>query len=308
MLIKVNGEEIEVAEGSTIQEVIDKTSAPYTPGSILCLIKGKKELEKNINKYKIKTTKGSIILQLVEDSDAKELIDFWKESYEKFNGLNIRWSTSNEVAIGPVVTDLEPTADEYDYYENDVVLSLSSFSNESTHLILIKENVTNVYSVPPYNKGVFAKIIGGKKTLDKLNDDDKVTAIEPIVERSTTTDTASVSDLSIELKEGNELYTYVSLDINEKSPICDEHLFSIIKDGRIKVSYDSDSFLGFYELEGLEKPKEDTTPRTRGTVTVRNSGKGVGKLYIYRENRVLTPNHTTVGKIRDGMEIIDSSG
>ncbi|WP_273476074.1 methanogenesis marker 3 protein [Methanobrevibacter woesei] len=305
MLIKVNGEEVEVAEGSTIQEVIDKTSAPYTPGSILCLIKGKKELEKNINKYKIKTTKGSIILQLVEDSDAKELIDFWKESYEKFNGLNIRWSTSNEVAIGPVVTDLEPTADEYDYYENDVVLSLSSFSNESTHLILIKENVTNVYSVPPYNKGVFAKIIGGKKTLDKLNDDDKVTAIEPIVERSTTTDTASVSDLSIELKEGNELYTYVSLDINEKSPICDEHLFSIIKDGRIKVSYDSDSFLGFYELEGLEKPKEDTTPRARGTVTVRNSGKGVGKLYIYRENRVLTPNHTTVGKIRDGMEIID---
>ena len=144
MLIKVNGEEIEVAEGSTIQEVIDKTSAPYTPGSILCLIKGKKELEKNINKYKIKTTKGSIILQLVEDSDAKELIDFWKDSYEKFDGLNIRWSTSNEVAIGPVVTDLEPTADEYDYYENDVVLSLSSFSNESTHLIFIKEKMHNI--------------------------------------------------------------------------------------------------------------------------------------------------------------------
>ena len=45
----------------------------------------------------------------------------------------------------------------------DVVLSLSSFSNESTHLILIKENTTNVYSVPPFNKGIFAKVIGGKK-------------------------------------------------------------------------------------------------------------------------------------------------
>lgn len=305
MIIKVNGEEIDMVEGSTIQDAIDKTNAPYTPGSILCLIKGKKELEKNISKYKIKTTKGSIILQLVEDSDAEALIDFWKNSYDEFNNLNIRWSTSNEVAIGPVVTDLEPTADEYKYYEGEVVLSLSSFSNESTHLILIKENLSNVYSVPPYNRGVFAKIIGGRKTLEQLNDDDKVVAIEPIIERSTATDIASVSDLSIELKEGNELYTYVSIDINENSPICDEHLFSIIKDGRIKVSYESDSFLGFYELEGLDKPKEETTQRNRGTVTVRNSGKGVGKLYIYRENRVLTPNHTTVGQINMGMEIID---
>lgn len=31
MLIKINGEEIDVAEGSSIQEVIDETNAPYTP-------------------------------------------------------------------------------------------------------------------------------------------------------------------------------------------------------------------------------------------------------------------------------------
>ena len=53
MLIKINGEEFNVAEGSTIQDVIEETNAPYTPGSIVCLIKGKKELEKNISKYKI---------------------------------------------------------------------------------------------------------------------------------------------------------------------------------------------------------------------------------------------------------------
>ena len=62
MLIKINGEEVEVADDSTIQDVIAETNAPYTPGSIICLIKGKKELEKNISKYKIKTNKGSIVL------------------------------------------------------------------------------------------------------------------------------------------------------------------------------------------------------------------------------------------------------
>ena len=305
MLIKINGEEIDVAEGSSIQEVIDETNAPYTPGSIVCLIKGKKELEKNISKYKIKTTQGSIIIQLNESDEAKPLVDVWKTQYGQFVDLDIRWSTPTEVAIGPIVTDLEPTHDEFKYYEGDVVLSLSGFSNESTHLIMLKENTTNVYGVPPYNKGIFARVIGGRKTLENLTDYDQVTGIEPIIERSTTTDSASVSDLSTVLEEGNELYTYISFDINDKSPICVEHLFSIIKDGRIKVSYDSESFVGFYELEGLEKPKEDTTPRTRGTMTIRNEGKGVGKLFIYRETRVLTPNHTTVGNIVQGMELID---
>lgn len=304
MLIKVNGEEIDVADGSTIQDVIDETNAPYTPGSIVCLIKGKKELEQNISKYKIKTNKGSIILQLDESEDAKPLVDVWKNQYGEFADLNIRWSTPTEVSIGPIVTDLEPTSDEFKYYEGDVVLSLSSFSNESTHLIMLKENTTNVYSVPPYNKGIFAHVIGGKKTLETLTDDDVVKSIEPIIERSTTTDSAS-ADLNTVLEEGNELYTYISFEIDESSPVCVEHLFSLIKDGRIKVSYDSESFIGFYDLAGLDKPKEDTTQRTRGTITVRNAGVGAGKLFIYRENRVLTPNHTTVGKIVTGMEIID---
>ena len=305
MLIKINGEEIDVADASTIQDVIAETNAPYTPGSIVCLIKGKKELEKNINKYKIKTNQGSIIIQLEESEEAKPLVDVWKNQYEEFIDLDIRWSTSTEVAIGPIVTDLEPTSDEFKYYEGDVVLSLSSFSNESTHLIMLKANTTNVYSVPPYNKGIFAHVIGGRKTLEKLTDDDKVIGIEPIIERSTTTDSASVSDLSTVLEEGNELYTYISFNIDEDSPVCVEHLFSLVKDGRIKVSFDSESFIGFYDLEGIDKPKEDTTQRTRGTITVRNDGVGVGRLYIYRENRVLTPNHTTVGNVVNGMEIID---
>ena len=71
------------------------------------------------------------------------------------------------------------------------------------------------------------------------------------------------------------------------------------------MSYDSESFIGFYDLAGIDKPKENTTLRNRGTITVRNDGVGVGRFFIYRENRDLTPNHTTVGHIVNGMEIID---
>ena len=52
MLVKINGENVDLPVGSTIKEAIDFSNAPYDEGSIICLIKGKKEFEKNINKYK----------------------------------------------------------------------------------------------------------------------------------------------------------------------------------------------------------------------------------------------------------------
>ena len=61
MLVKVNGEEINIPKDSTIEDAIVKTNAPYVPGNIVCVIKGQSELEGNVNKYRIKTQKGSII-------------------------------------------------------------------------------------------------------------------------------------------------------------------------------------------------------------------------------------------------------
>ena len=57
MLIKINGEEVDVADSSTIQDVIDQTNAPYTPGSIICLIKVKKNLKRILASIKLKQAK-----------------------------------------------------------------------------------------------------------------------------------------------------------------------------------------------------------------------------------------------------------
>ncbi|MCC7553776.1 MAG: methanogenesis marker 3 protein [Methanobacteriaceae archaeon] len=305
MLVNINGEQFDLKEGSTIQDAINISNSYYVSGSVICLIKGKREFEQNINKYKIKTTKGSIIIEMVSSSDALPLINIWKEIYKDLIDLNIRWSTSNEIAVGPIVTDLKSTKEMGKYLDGDVLLSLSSFSNESTHVIFIKDSITNVYATPPFNNGVFAKIIGGRKTIDLLTDYDKIIDVEPIVERNTVVDSSGVSDLNTVLEEGNQLFTYVSIDVNENSPVSVEHLFSLIDNGKLKVDFESNSFLGFNELESIDKPEEELCPRNRGTVSVRNNGKGVGKLYIYRENRILSPSHTNVGKIIQGMELID---
>lgn len=305
MLVKVNGQEVELPEGSTIKDAIQAVNAPYKEGCVLGVIKGEEEFEKHINKYKIKTNRGSVIIEMVEDDDASKLIDVWKNNYKQFENLHIRWTTSDEVAIGPIQTELEATHDEFFYEEGDVVLSLSGFSSESTHIILIKDNHSSVYGVPDYNKGVFARIAGGRRTVLNLEDRDTIISVEPVIERKSIIKSAAVTDIETQLEEGNQIFTYVLMKPSGDSPQSTEHLFALAEPGKLTVDYESNTFVGFYALQGLKKEPEVVGERKRGTVTLRNSGKGVGKVYIYREDRVSTPSHTVIGNVEEGMHLLD---
>lgn len=308
MLVKVNGQKVELPDGSTIQEAIKAADAPYEDGCVLAVIKGKEEFEKHINKYKIKTNKGSVIIEMLEDESAAPLVKVWKENYKKFQNLRVRWITSNEVAIGPIKTDLEPTHDEFAYEDGDVILSLSGFTSESTHIILSKEDHSGVYGVPDNNKGIFAKIIGGRRTVFNLDDRDEIKSVEPLIERKSVINSAAVSNMDTPIEEGNQIFTYVQINPSEDSPQSVEHFFSLAADGKIKIDYESNSFVGFYAMQGLKKDPERIEQRKRGTVTMRNTGKGVGKVYVYREDRVATPSHTLIGNVVNGMELLDIVG
>ena len=153
------------------------------------------------------------------------------------------------------------------------------FSNDATHIIFVKDDHKNVYGVPKYSdRGVFARVIGGRKTLFSLTDDDEILAIEPVIERSTVRESTGGSNLDEVLEEGNQLFTYVLFEPNFNSPKSVEHLFSLIRNDKIEVSFESNSFVGFYELTGLTKEKEEITERKRGTVTLRNDGFGKGRV------------------------------
>jgi putative methanogenesis marker protein 3 len=308
MLVKVNGQEVELPEGSTIRDAIQVTNAPYIEGCVLSVIKGKEEFEKHINKYKIKTNKGSVIIEMLEDESAAELVKIWKENYHKFETLRVRWITSDEVAIGPIKTDLEPSREEFTYEDGDVILSLSGFTSESTHIILSKDDHSAVYGVPDYNRGVFARIIGGRRTVFKLDDRDEVSSVEPLIERSSIINSAAVSDMDTSIEEGNQVFTYVHVKPSEDAPQSVEHFFALAEKGKIKIDYESNSFAGFYALQGLQKDPEKVEQRKRGTVTMRNTGKGVGRVYVYREDRVSTPSHSIVGYVEQGMELLDIAG
>ena len=246
MQVKVNDVEINLDVGSTVEDAIKISDAPYIEGSAIALIEGREELESHVNKYKIVTTQGSIIIELVEDAEI--LTNFWKDNYKNFIGTAIRWTTSNEAAIGSIVSSLEPSNDEYLYNRWDVIVSLSGFSNEATHILFSKSKHRAVYGVPDQNKGVMATIVGGKRTISKLKNTDEVIDIEPIIERKSVINSASVTDFSTELKEGNELFTYMEVEANPEAPVSFEHFLKIIEDGTFKVDYEAESFVGNYML------------------------------------------------------------
>lgn len=304
MQVKINGVEMDLKAGSTVEDAIKLSDSPYVSGSAISLIEGREELESHVNKYKIITNKGSIIIELVEGLEY--IADYWKNHYKEFASTLIRWTTSNEVAMGAVVSDLEPSHEEFLYNRWDVILSLSGFSKEATHIIFSKSKHRSVYGVPNENKGVFATVVGGKRTILNLKNTDTILGIEPVIERKSVVKTASVTDLSTQINEGNELFTYVEIEANPEAPVSFEHFLKIIEDGTITVDYESETFIGNFDLKGLEKDSEIIEKRKRGTVTLRNQGSGVGSVYIYRENRVSSPAHNTVGYVTKGMQLLDT--
>ncbi|MEN6329585.1 MAG: methanogenesis marker 3 protein [Methanobacteriaceae archaeon] len=304
MKVQVNGDEIELTSGSTIKDAIAVAQAPYLPGSVLGVVKGREEVERHVNKYRLKTNQGSIIIELLKEAPP-ELIDLWKERYHEFSGLRVRWITSLETSVGPIATSLVPSHDEYTYQSWDVIFSLSGFTADATHIIFSKDKHKAVYGAPKGNSGVFARVVGGKRTIMKLTDDDRVLEVKPVVERKSIIKSAAIIDLDTELSEGNQVFTYLQVEPEPRSPQSVEHFYTLSESGKLRVDYDSNSFLGSYGLQGLKREIELVDKRKRGTLTLRNQGKGMGRVYIYREDRVSTPSHNVLGKVVKGMQLVD---
>ena len=142
----------------------------------------------------------------------------------------------------------------------------------------------------------------------ELTDDDVVKSVKPVVERKSIIQSAAITKLETEIFDGNELFTYVLIEPSNKSPSSVEHLYALSEEGVLTVDYESDSFVGFYGLQGLEKEPEHIDQRRRGTVTLRNKGTGIGRIYVYREDRVSTPSHTVIGNVTKGIQLMDIAG
>lgn len=299
MKVFVDGQGIELAKDATLGEALSKAGAKLADGAIVGVVRGRGEKARQTNSYWLNTTKGKLRIELLET----ELQRIWHENLEKIRGLEVRWSSQDGVAFGPIATALVWTREAHEYNRWEIVLGAAGFEVEKTQLIFMKRRHTSAYGAPA-NGGVFAHVVGGKNTLDRLGAGDRILDIEPIVEWEDLTEKLATREMSTPLTEGLEILTHIDIELIERAPKGSEFLLALTRDGSFKVDAVSSSYISSNELLTEPISHEHREPRLEGVVTVRTSGRGLGRIFVYKADRTSNPGHSVVARVTSGIDMV----
>lgn len=295
----VDGREIELLPGAQLIDALGKACAYPANGAIVGVINGRGEKSRVTNSYWLLTTKGKLRIELIES----DLQGIWHENINKITGSTVRWSSADGVAFGPFASTLSFGRDALEYSRWEVVLGAAGFDRENTQIIFVRRRHTAAYGTP-LDGGVLGHVVGGKNTLDRLQAGDEIQGIEPIVEWQDITSKLATRDLTMPLEEGMEIFTKVEAELIEDAPIGAEFFLSLTADGSILVDSVSSSYISSDKLLTVPIVFEHREPRLEGVVTVRTGGRGLGRVFIYKQDRTSNPGHSAVARITSGMDMI----
>jgi putative methanogenesis marker protein 3 len=299
LIVFVDGREIELLPGARLADALGKAGANPANGAIVGVVKGRGEKSLLTNSYWLNTTKGKLRIELI-DSDLQRI---WHENVDKISGSTVRWASPDGIAFGPFASTLSFERDAQEYSRWEVVLGAAGFDRENTHIIFIKRRHTAAYGTPK-DGGVLGHVVGGKNTLDRLQSGDAILGIEPIVEWQDITSKLATTDLALPLEEGMEIFTKVGAELIEDAPMGAEFFLALTRDGFLKVDSVSSSYISSDQLLTVPIVYEHREPRLEGLVTVRTSGRGLGRIFVYKQDRTSNPGHSAVARITSGMDMI----
>ena len=299
----VDGREIELPAGANLGEALRRAGANPAKGAIVGVVKGRGEKSRMTNSYWLKTTKGKLRIELGET----DLQKIWHENIGKIEGSMVRWASGDGIAFGPFASALSFGLEAHEYSRWEVVLGAAGFEAEKTQIIFVKRRHTAAYGTP-IDGGVLAHVVGGKNTLDRLEMGDMIQGIEPIVEWEDLTEKLATTDPSLPIEDGMEIFTEIKAELIEDAPHGAEFFLALTRDGTINVDSVSSSYISSDQLLNEQIVFEYREPRLEGLVTVRTSGRGLGKIFIYKSDRTSNPSHSVVARVTAGMDMVKLVG
>ncbi|MHC1631856.1 MAG: methyl-coenzyme M reductase-associated protein Mmp3 [Methanotrichaceae archaeon] len=300
MRVFVDGVGITLKKGATLKDALDATGFPLPESATIGVVKGRSEKARETNSYWLNTTKGKLRLELLNT----EIQKIWHQCVDEIAEIEAKWTDSGAVAFGSLSATIAPTRNEHEYDPWEVVLGASGFEAEKGQIILIRRRHTAAYGVPAENRGVFAAVVGGKDTLNRLEKGDKILSVDPIVEWEDLTEKMTTQDLALPLIDGMEIFTRLEVDLIEDAPYGSEFFLAATRDDIFTVDAISSSYVSSDLLRGERLEFEHREPRSEGTVTVRTIGRGLGKIFLYKADRTSLPSHSVVGKVTSGMDLV----
>jgi putative methanogenesis marker protein 3 len=301
--VLVNGKQIDLEEGATLGEALKRADSHLAEGAIVGLVKGRGEQARQTNSYWINTTKGKLRIEL-GDTDLQAT---WHQAIDQIRGSKVVWSSKEGIAFGPFATAIPWSKEPHEYNRWEAVLGAGGLEAEKTQLIFVKKRHIAVYGAPQWG-GAFAHVVGGKNTLDRLEKGDALLGIEPIVEWEDITEKLATLDMTTPLAEGMEVFTKIDVQLEEDAPKGAEFFLALTRDGTLKVDSVSSSYISSDQLLGERIAFEHREPRLEGIATVRTSGRGLGRLFIYKADRTSNPAHSVVAKVTSGMDMVKLAG
>ncbi len=303
MKVLVDGLEIELTAGSTLADALGKAGGAPAEGAIVGVVKGRGEKARQTNSYWLNTSKGKLRIELLETNLQK----IWQENVGKIGASEARWATADGIAFGPFTSALSFGREAHEYNRWEVVLGAAGFEAERTQLIFVRRRHTAAYGTPTEG-GVLAHVVGGKNTLDRLDKGDRILGIEPIVEWEDLTEKLATRDFTIPMEEGMEIFTKIQAELIEDAPLGAEFFLALTRDRTFKVDSVSSSYISSDQLLTEPITFEHREPRLEGVVTVRTSGRGLGRIFIYKSDRTSNPGHSVVARITAGMDMVKLAG
>jgi putative methanogenesis marker protein 3 len=300
----VDGAEVTLPDGSTLKDALDAAGASPGAGAIIGIVRGREEEARETISYWLNTTKGKLRIELLDTG----LVGPWHQAVSQISGLQARWSDGAAVAFGPVRTAIAPTRGENEYDRWEVIFGTSGFEADKTQVIFARRRHSAAYGAPGENRGVFAAVVGGKDLLGRLEKGDAILEAEPIVEWSALSDKTVTRDLSLPLTDGMEIYTRIEVELLEEAPQGAEFFLAATRDGVFAVDGTSSSYASSDVLLGERIEFENREPRAEGAVTIRTTGRGLSRIFIYKADRTSTPSQSVVGTVTSGMDLVKLAG
>jgi putative methanogenesis marker protein 3 len=298
--VDINGYEIRLPEGSTLEDAIKVSNAPYRKGTAVGILIEKEDVKaKSSREYKVRTSKGDFRIELDENTSSST--ERWLDNYDKYSDLPVRWVSRNAIAFGPFVSDTGSVRGNMEFGAFELMFAAGGGDPDNTHLIFTRDKHVAEYGAP--EEGTFAKVISAKHVLLDLGKSDRILGIEPFVEWEEVGEHIFTTDLSTKLEAGMKVFTYVEIEIDPEAPEGAEHLFAITRDGTFNVDFVSSSFISDHRFLGEIVTYENFESRSAGSVFVRTVGYGSGKLFIATDDRTSTIMHSVVGHVVKGLQL-----
>lgn len=300
-VIHLDGERIEVADGSALRTVLPA----LPPGNCVAVIRPAVKEQATTGSLSIHTTAGEIRIEAEGDKAAFLLAPAAAGS------LVLHWQDRHAAAFGPFPSTISPVRTPSLYERGDVILGCGGYDPEHSYVIFSRSRHASDHGADGTG-GVIGRVVAGRAVLDRWKSGDRIERIEPVISWADTSRSFTTTDLATPLEDGMQIVTsvdvvaqgYSSDAITTEAAGTVEHLLTSLGRQRFVVSRATSTHIFDEVAAGTELEHGHRHPRREGTVTVRTTGTSSGGIYLYREDVQSSPAHSIAGQVTRGIELV----